>query len=88
MLAENLIHVIHGEPGQFHDLGLRSDFERQHGAHILFAVSLQDEPCFVLPIQTAPIGVDQKVRACLKKDLDSPGTFNSIVLVGYLNKKP
>jgi len=88
MLAEDLIHVIHGKPGQFHDLGPRPDFERQHGLDILFAVSLQDEPRFVLPIQTAPIGVNQEVRAGLKKDLDGSGTFNSIVLVGYLDKKP
>jgi hypothetical protein len=88
MLAENLIHVVLGEPGQLHDLGPRPDFERQHGPDILFAVSLQDEPRFVLPIQTAPIGVNQEVRAGLKKDLDGPGTCNSIVLVGYLDKKP
>lgn len=55
------IDVIQFKLGQFHDLGLRPDLERQHGQGVLPTASFQNDPRFVIPIQTAPIGVDQKV---------------------------
>jgi hypothetical protein len=87
VITHQLVDFLDREMIELNDLGVMAISGRQYRSCLFFAVHIHREPCLVVAILAAPVGVRKEMRTALEKDLDHFRAGQGVCFVWNFDQK-